>query len=118
MEGDERGFRIAVVPSELVNDSALGFDILQVLEQSGWGAIVLPPNWYPPELSADLLTQIAEHIEEFVRHGYDVVCVESCQTLAAPLAELAVPLPDTAPATRSDELSEFLRGRPVPRARA
>ena len=50
MEGDERGFRIAVVPSELVNDSALGFDTLQVLEQSGWGAIVLPLGYTDPHL--------------------------------------------------------------------
>src|SRR5947209_6410739 len=100
MQTDERSFRIAVVPSELVNDGALDFDVLEVLEQNGWGAIVLPPRWYPSELAGDLLTQFAEHIEEFVRHGYDVVCVESCEPLCAPLAALDIPMPDTAPAVR------------------
>jgi hypothetical protein len=117
MQTDERSFRIAVVPSELVNDGVVEFDVLQVLEQAGWGAIVLPPTWYPPELTSDLLTQFAEHIEEFVRHGYDVVCVDSCEALSAPLAELGVAMPDTAPATASDELSEFLLSRAAPRAR-
>jgi hypothetical protein len=117
MQTDERSFRIAVVPDELVNDGALPFDVLQVLDQSGWGAIVLPPGWYPPELAGDLLTQFAEHIEEFVRHGYDVVCLDSCEALAAPLAQLGIALPDTISAAGSGELAESLLERPAPRGR-
>ena len=111
MQTDKRGFRIAVVPDELVNDGASGFDVLEVLEQSGWGAIVLPPSWYPAQLANDLMTQFAEHIEEFVRHGYDVVCVGSCTSLADPLKELGVAMPDTVAASGADELSRDLSAR-------
>jgi hypothetical protein len=116
MPSDQRSFRMAVVPDELVNDGTLDFDVLQVLEQAGWGAIVLPPTWYPAELTVDLLTQFAEHVEEFVRHGYDVVCVDSCEPLAAALAELGTAMPDAIAATGSDELSRSLRQRPAPPA--
>lgn len=115
MQTDERGYRIAVVPDELVNDGASGLDVLEVLEQCGWGAIVLPPSWYPRELAEDLLTQFAEQIEEFVRHGYDVVCVGSCAGLVAPLERLGLAAPDSAP--DPDDLASFLRARPDPPAR-
>src|SRR5204863_8008189 len=52
MQQDERGFRIAVVADDLVNSA--GFDVLKVLERAGWGAIVLPPTWYPDEVLAEL----------------------------------------------------------------
>jgi len=114
MQTDERTFRVAVVPDDLVNGGDAGFDVLTVLEQAGWGAIVLPPAWYPADLTANLITQFAEHIEEFVRHGYDVVCLGACDGLAAPLAGLGVPALESVMPASADELREFLEERPVP----
>jgi hypothetical protein len=114
MQADERSRRVAVVSDDLVNAHAGGFDVLAVLEQAGWGAIVLPPAWYPAELSANLLTQFAEHIEEFLRHGYDVVCVGSCEGLSEPLAALGVSMPESRTPSRAEELSEFLDQRAMP----
>ena|SRR5437588_8035028 len=111
MQSDERGFRIAVVASELVNDEAL--DVMGVLERYGWGAIVLPPEWYARDVQTELLVQFAEHIEEFARHGYDVVCIGSCQELAGPLNALGVRMPDAVRPDAEEELARFLEGRDV-----
>jgi hypothetical protein len=59
MEQDARSFRVALVADEFVNPTAGGFDALAVLEQLGWGAIQLPPPWYPDAVAATLLTQVA-----------------------------------------------------------
>ena len=114
MRSDERGFRIAVLANDLMDQDTVGFDALGVLERSGWGAIALPPPWYPDDVSVGLLAQFAEHIEEFVRHGYDVVCVGSCDRLTRHLNELGVELPDAVTPTNADELERFLNGRPAP----
>jgi hypothetical protein len=118
MQSDERGFRIAVVANDLVNGQSLSSDVLGVLERSGWGAILLPPTWYPDEVATQLLVQFAEDIEEFVRHGYDVVCIGSCDALADPLNQLGVKVPDSISPRTEAELSEFLQSRGVPAAGA
>jgi hypothetical protein len=105
MQTDERSFRVAVVASELVNGD---LDVLTVLERAGWGAIVLPPEWYPEDVANELLVQCAEQTEEFVRHGYRVVCVGSCERLFAPLGELGVEPPHVITARTKDELSRRL----------
>jgi hypothetical protein len=55
-----------------------------------------------------LLVQFAEHIEEFLRHGYQVVCIGSCGRLSAPLGELGIELPETIAASTEDELLRLL----------
>jgi hypothetical protein len=104
---------VAVVDDQLVNGPPEGLDLVGVLQRLHWGMIVLPAAWYPPEVAADLLTQVAEHVEEFVRHGYDVVCLGSATGLAAPLGSLGVEMPDTITPARDAELAEFLLGRKV-----
>ena len=101
MQGDERSFRVAVVASELANGD---LDVLGLLERAGWGVIVLPPAWYSADVANGLLVQFAEHIEEFVRHGYRVVCIGSCDALSVPLGELGVELPETITAGTEDDL--------------
>ena len=107
MQTDQRSFRVAVVASELANGNV---DVLGVLERAGWGAIVLPPAWYPADVANGLLVQVAEQIEEFVRHGYRVVCVGSCERLLAPLRELGTDLPEMITAGAEDELARRLDG--------
>lgn len=109
MGSDERSFRIAVVANELINGAGAAFDPLEALERSGWGAIVLPPPWYPNEVAAGLRVQFAEHIEEFMRHGYEVVCIGPCDALAEPLAALGVAMPESITPQDERELSGFLR---------
>jgi hypothetical protein len=116
MPSDERGFRIAIVANELVNGEEVGFDVLAVLERAGWGAILLPPAWYPDEVAADLIVQFAEHVEEFVRHGYEVVAVGSCDALSGPLGQLGLEMPDSITPADEAQLSEFLRSRRAPAA--
>jgi hypothetical protein len=115
MEGDERGFRIALVASELVNPNAHdgGFDALAILTEAGWGVIQLPAAWYPDEVAAPLLDQIAEEVDEFARHGYDVVRIGDRAGLAEALTNLNLPAPPAiAPAT-AGELHAFLASRPT-----
>jgi hypothetical protein len=114
MQSDARGFRIAVVPDDLVNRAASGFDVLGVLERADWGAIVLPPAWYPDDAARELLVQFAEHIEEFVRHGYDVVCIGSCDGLRDPLESLGIAMPDSIAPASETELTTFLLSRRIP----
>ena len=51
MDADARGFRVALVQSELVNPAAGGLDALAVLEEAGWGAIQLPASDYPDDVA-------------------------------------------------------------------
>jgi hypothetical protein len=113
MQPDERGFRVALVADDLVNSAHADFDALGVLERAGWGAIVLPPSWYPDDVAAELLDQVAEHVEEFVRHGYEVVCVGSPEGLADALGRLGVDMPDTIAPAEEAELVTFLANRRV-----
>jgi hypothetical protein len=117
MEGDERGFRIALVASELVNPPDGGLDALAVLADAGWGVIQLPADLYPDDVAAPLLEQVAEEVEEFARHGYDVVQIGDRAGLAEALARLRLdPPPRTTPATAGD-LHAFLASRPAPAPR-
>jgi hypothetical protein len=109
---DERGFRIALVADELVNPDAGEFDALEVLGEEDWGAIQLPPAWYPDDVAAPLLEQIAEHVEEFARHGYQIVLLGDRPGLEHALARLGIDLPDATRPGSADELREFLRARP------
>lgn len=109
MQPDERGFRIAVVADEMANSQAAGFDVLEVLKRAGWGAILLPPAWYPSDVRAELLVQFAEHVEEFMRHGYEVVCIGSCESLAEPVAQLDVAMPRSVTPESERELLSLLR---------
>jgi hypothetical protein len=117
MEGDERGFRIALVASELVNPADGGVDALAVLADTGWGVVQLPPAWYPDEAAGPLLEHVAEEVDEFARHGYDVVLVGARAGLADALARLGVTLPDAIVPADAGALHAFLAARPAPAAR-
>jgi hypothetical protein len=108
MDRDERSFRIALVADELVNPAPGGLDVLAELECGGWGAIALPPTWYPADVAAPLLEQVAEHVEEFVRHGYTVVLVGARAGLADALDELGVAPPDAILPETAPQLQAFL----------
>ncbi|MDX6525322.1 MAG: hypothetical protein QOI43_833, partial [Gaiellales bacterium] len=51
MEGDARGFRVALVAGELLNGTT-GIDALAVLQREDWGAIQLPAADYPDDVAA------------------------------------------------------------------
>jgi hypothetical protein len=75
VNGDARGWRIALVPDSLINPpqpvSAMLTDVLQVLESSGLGLLQLPP----PGEHRLLLAVIADQIAEYSHHGYAVLAV-------------------------------------------
>ena len=109
MEGDERSFRVALVAAELVNPPPGGLDALTVLERNGWGVMALPAAWYPDDVAAPLLEQVAEQVDEFARHGYDVVLVGARAGLDAALARLGRERPPAIDAPRDEqELEAFL----------
>jgi hypothetical protein len=98
---------VALVADELLNPEPGGLDVLPTLEREGWGAIQLPPRWYPDEVAAPLLEQVADHVNELSNHGYRVIVVGERPGLDAALAGGAAPhavLPGSI-----DELEEFLR---------
>ena len=47
MEGDARGFRVAICADALVNPEPGGLDALAVCERTGFGVMQLPATWYP-----------------------------------------------------------------------
>lgn len=112
MDIDQRGSRIALVADELVNPAADGTDALEVLREEDWGVIQLPPAWYPEDVAAPLLEQIAEHVEEFARHGYQLVLVGTRPGLEDALRQARLELPDTVQPDSADELRAFLQARP------
>jgi hypothetical protein len=109
MDGDERSFRVALVAAELVNPAPGGLDALAVLERNGWGLMALPAGWYPDEVAAPLLEQVAEQVDEFARHGYDVVLIGTRAGLDDALGRLGRAAPPTLPQPRdAHELEAFL----------
>jgi hypothetical protein len=116
VERDERGFRIALVADELVN-AGDGSDLLGVLERAGWGLMMLPPVWYSDEVAGPLLTQIAEQVDEFARHGYDLILVGERAGLSEALSVAGTAVPVTVRPAGEGELAEFLAARPVPPVR-
>ena len=84
---DPRGRRIAVVA-----DSRLEA-LLPELEAGGFGTIQLPPAGLEREIVSEWLEQVAEHVAEFVRNGYEVVLAgdgENEEELSAKLSELGI----------------------------
>ena len=47
MDGDARGFRVALTADGYVNPARGGFDGLAVLDAAGWGVMQLPAPDYP-----------------------------------------------------------------------
>ena len=47
MDGDARGFRVALTADRYVNPEPGGFDGLAVLDAEGWGVMQLPAADYP-----------------------------------------------------------------------
>ena len=78
---DPRGRRIAVVADSLLEP------LLDDLGRDGFGVIQLPPAGLPGEVASEWLEQVAEHVQEFLRTGYEVVLANDGSHAAA-LAEL------------------------------
>lgn len=111
MDRDVRSFCVALVADELVNDGAAGFDVLAALDAAGWGVIALPPAWYPPSVAAPLLEQVAEHVQEFTRHGYAVALIGGRPGLGEALAEAGLALPESIVPRDAAELHAALAHR-------
>jgi hypothetical protein len=108
VEGDERGFKVALVTGELVNPPSGGLDALAVLEEMDWGVIQLPASDYPKEAAALLLDEVAEQAEEFARHGYRLAIVGRHDGLAGVLGRRGLDMPPQAEPATAEELREFL----------
>jgi hypothetical protein len=129
MNGDARGWRMALVPDALINPkhskNPERLDVMGALEASGYGVLQLPP---PGEYGL-LLAVIADQIAEYSHHGYAVVAIRVRQELddglhwrrlAPLLRHRGVALPPRH-AVRLDDvalerqrLMEFLTGYDIP----
>jgi hypothetical protein len=128
VNGDVRGWRMALVPDALINPkerSALP-DALGVLTACGYGVLQLPP----PGEHRLLLAVIADQVAEYAHHGYAVVAIDvrgepddglHWRSLAALLRRRgAVPPPrhlirrDLDAAAEGQRLAVFLSGYDLP----
>jgi hypothetical protein len=50
--------------------------LLPELQQQGFGLIQLPPAGLPADVAGERLEHVAEHVQEFVRTGYDLVLAD------------------------------------------
>ncbi len=116
MKPDERSFRVAFVADRYVNPPPGGVDGLAVLAQAGWGVMQLPAPDYPAEITTRVLAEVAEHAEEFSRHGYGFVLVGDGGGLAGALAAVGLAVPDQITPADAAELRSFLDSRPAPPA--
>ena len=75
MNGDARGWRVALVPDTLISPRTLARaalpDVLGVLTACGYGVLQLPP----PGEHGLLLAVIADQVAEYAHHGYAVVAI-------------------------------------------
>jgi hypothetical protein len=105
---DLRGFRVALVADELINEDAAGFDVLGALDEAGWGVVLLPPAWYPDAAAGPLLDAIADQVHEYGRHGYAVALIGERAGLDAALARVGLTVPAALrPATASELQAEL-----------
>ena len=128
MNGDSRGWRVALVPDAIVNpiDPKPHWDVMAVTEACGYGLLQLPP----PGKEALLLAVIADQVAEYAHHGYAVVAIGLRGGVAdglhwrrlAPLLRgrtVALPprhviRPDVDLGIESARLKEFLTGYDLP----
>jgi hypothetical protein len=111
---DERSFRIALLADEYVNPPPGGVDGLAAAAQAGWGVMQLPAPDYPAEIAARMLAEVAQQLEEFSRHGYDIVLVGERDGLAAALKAVGLAVPDRLTPASTAGLAAYLAGRPAP----
>ena len=75
MNGDARGWRMALVPDTLINPRDRGRaalpNVLGVLTACGYGVLQLPP----PGEHGLLLAVIADQVAEYAHHGYAVAAI-------------------------------------------
>jgi len=75
VNGDVRGWRMALVPDTLINPPTLVRaalpNVLGVLTACGYGVLQLPP----PGEHGLLLAVIADQVAEYAHHGYAVVAI-------------------------------------------
>ena len=81
---DVRGRRVALVADSLLER------LLDPLSAEGYGIIQLPPDGLDDGTVAAWLEQVAEHVEEFQRTGYEVVLASDGRHDAA-LARFGLP---------------------------
>jgi hypothetical protein len=86
VSADARARRVAVVA-----DSRLEA-LLPELQRRGFGVIQLPPAGLPADVAAEWLEQVADHVSEFLRTGYEVVVEDDG---AYDLAQYAIQPPST-----------------------
>jgi hypothetical protein len=113
---DRRSFRVALVADRFLNPPRRGLDAIPILLEAEWGVIQLPADDYPSEVSRPLLEQVAEQVEEFHRHGYDVVVIGRRAGLDEALADAGLPKFDGVDPATARALHAFLRKRPQPKA--
>lgn len=111
MKSDGRSRRIALVADDYVNPDPSGFDGLAILAVAGWGVMQLPATTYSAAITERILAEVAEQVEEFSRHDYEIVLVGAANGLARALAVHRLPLPDQIIPVTADELTEFLASR-------
>jgi hypothetical protein len=130
VNGDARGWRMALVPDALINPrtpvrAALP-DVLSVLEITGYGVLQLPPAGE----HGLLLAVIADQVAEYAHHGYAVVAIGvggepgdglHWRRLAPLLRHRGVPLPprhfirpDVDAAGEAQRFADFLSGYDLP----
>ena len=130
MNGDARGWRMALVPDTLINPRTLARaslpDALGVLTACGYGVLMLPP----PGKHGLLLAVIADQVAEYAHHGYAVVAIGvrgkpgdglHWRRLAPLLRHRGVALPprhlippDVDAAAEGQRLADFLSGYDLP----
>ena len=128
VEGDARGFRVAVCADALVNPEPGGLDALGGLRaRRASASCSCRPTWYPDDVAAGWLEQVAEQLDEYLRRGYAVVLADcrardaaatrQRKALAAALKAIGHALPPEYRSTGdADALEAFLRAQPVPAA--
>ena len=90
MSSDPRSRRVAVVADALLEEMA------GELARAGYGMIQLPPAGLEPSVRDAWLEQVAEHVAEFSRTGYEVVLVDDGSSeplLSHALRALGAPAP-------------------------
>jgi hypothetical protein len=93
VSSDPRARRVAVVAESRLTK------LLPELQEGGYGVVQLPPADLPEGVASEWLEQVVEHVQEFLRTGYEVVLADDGSHAAA-RAALALPHYDDLPHDR------------------
>lgn len=72
---DPRAYRVALVADAIVNDGAVPYDLVALLDAADFGVIVLPPSDFEISTIGSIVEYVVDDLVDYRAKGYAVVVI-------------------------------------------